>query len=147
LRAAPNNLRDTQIDELRELVHSGEVEVAFLLDGYDELRPEFLWKNLFQTNNLEQWRSDTALNKANTSNAALNYMCFPKVVVLTRAELLAGIPEYQTSFLPLELDNTDKDETNKAFQFFEEIRIAPFNYRSLHHIAPCSYLYLSTRCC
>jgi hypothetical protein len=132
LRAAPYNLRNTQIDELRDKVHSGEVEVAFLLDGYDELRPEYLWKNLFQTNNLEQWRSDKALKE----NTKINYMCFPKVVVLTRAELLAGTPEYQNSFVPLELDNTEKDEADEALQFFEEIRIAPFNDRSLHHVAP-----------
>ena len=37
LRAAPYNLRDTQIEELRELAHDGAstIEVVFILDGYD----------------------------------------------------------------------------------------------------------------
>jgi hypothetical protein len=52
---------------------------------------------------------------------------FPKVVILTRAELLAGVPEYHASFVPLELDDVDKDEVHEGLLYFDEIRIAPFN--------------------
>ena len=33
-------LREAQIDELRELARTGDVELMFLLDAYDELREE-----------------------------------------------------------------------------------------------------------
>ena len=67
LRAAPYNLRDTQIAELLALARgecSDRLEVVFVLDGYDELRPQFLWKNMFLTNNLDQYRDARALTRA-----------------------------------------------------------------------------------
>ena len=92
LRAAPYNLRDTQIAELLELAR-GEgqhrIEVVFVLDGYDELRPECLWKNLFLTNNLDQYREAPHVPKeagsepapelaSSTVNHARDF-AFPKV--------------------------------------------------------------------
>ena len=89
LRTAPYNLRDTQIAELLELAR-GEgqhrIEVVFVLDGYDELRPEFLWKNLFLTNNLDQYREAPHVPAAAGSEAEpastvtrVEHFAFPKV--------------------------------------------------------------------
>ena len=50
------NLRDVQIHSLMDKIldenDEEDVEVIFLLDSYDEMRPEFRNKNLFTTNNL-----------------------------------------------------------------------------------------------
>ena len=58
LKAPPYNLRDTQIAELLEQVQNPEepIDLVLILDGYDELRREYLFKNLYQSNNLETWR-------------------------------------------------------------------------------------------
>ena len=50
----------------------------------------------------------------------------PKMVILTRAELLASRPNYAPSFAPIEVggDSTEKNEPLKALRFFDEIRIA-----------------------
>ena len=91
LRTAPYNLRDTQIAELLELARGEgqhKIEVVFVLDGYDELRPEFLWKNLFLTNNLDQYReaphvpAGSEPEPASTVtrvDSAVEHFAFPKV--------------------------------------------------------------------
>ena len=40
-------LRDTQIDQLRDLAREGKVELLFLLDAYDELREEVRGLSIF----------------------------------------------------------------------------------------------------
>ena len=88
LRAAPYNLRDTQIAELLALARgecADRLEVVFILDGYDELRPQFLWKNLFLTNNLDQYRSAGAPKATDpepvsgSSSDGAEAFSFPKV--------------------------------------------------------------------
>ena len=89
LRTAPYNLRDTQIAELLELARGESqhrIELVFVLDGYDELRPEFLWKNLFLTNNLDQFREAPHVRAAAGSESEpattvtrVEHFAFPKV--------------------------------------------------------------------
>ncbi|KAK3240453.1 hypothetical protein CYMTET_49697, partial [Cymbomonas tetramitiformis] len=106
-------LRDTQIHELRELVQNGEVQLVFLLDGYDEMRQENLFKNLYVTNNLEQYRKRSDPERR----------CHPKVIISTRTELLDRNMKYERSFLPDEAGTQDA-VVSKAFL---ELRIAPFS--------------------
>jgi hypothetical protein len=41
-------LRDAQIHELRDAARAGTVELVFLLDAYDELKTQILFKNLYR---------------------------------------------------------------------------------------------------
>eukprot|EP01046_Picozoa_sp_COSAG06_P007120 COSAG06_NODE_343_length_17092_cov_17.908021_5_plen_2916_part_00 len=107
-----------QITELRQKVEEGQIQLIFILDGYDELRPQLLGKNLYKTNNLEKWRSKQQQDEKD--------YCRPKVVIFTRTELLTGWKGYQSAFVPLESDNEDKDEVEEAIQYLTEYRIAPF---------------------
>ena len=85
--------------------------------GTTSSRHELLWQNLYRSNNLEN------LTYGGGNGVAL---ASPKVVILTRAELLASRPNYAPSFAPIEVggDSTEKNEPLKALRFFDEIRIA-----------------------
>ena len=117
LRSPPYNMRDAQIAEFREDIQKSgpRIAVVFLFDGYDELRPEFKGRNLYQTNNLDQYRSQEAPN------------CFPKVIVCCRWEELAGWPDYQRSFVPLEMRHNNKDERHEVDPFLVEYQLASFD--------------------
>ena len=104
-----------QITEMQTMAQEQKLKATFLLDGYDELRSEFAKKNLFKTNNLEKWRS--------TQDTDFSY---PKVIIFTRTELLAGWENYTTAFAPLESDNSEKDDGDEAIKFLTEYRIAEF---------------------
>ena len=119
LANAPYNLRDTQIHELRDKIQDSEacVECVFILDGWDELRPEYMWKNLYETNNLEQYR---CLNDDESHGE------FPKMVIFGREEQLTTTNKYQQYFYPFEPENEAKDEEDGVKRFFAEIRMAPF---------------------
>ena len=91
-----------------------------------------LFKNLYVTNNLEQWRNqqrhaDGDAKAANKASATEIAACFvqPKVIITTRSELLARNPDYAHSFLALEAENKSKDEDEEAREYFDEIRIEP----------------------
>ena len=99
----------------------------FFLDAYDELPPSALWKNLWRTNNLEQFRARSVDGVDNTEGsqqraggaeeteaadirkakdnerkcdkADLSCSQFPKVLVTVRSELLSSQQDYQSSFL------------------------------------------------
>jgi len=132
-------LKKVQIDSLKDKIRDEtDFEVIFLLDGYDEMRLDFRGKNLFTTNNLEQYRSSSKAGLC-TKNESL--YCFPKVIFLSRSELFAGktktfnlkikdqdhkIPEYIKPFLPVEADNPKKDEVHEAFEFYHELKLASF---------------------
>lgn len=49
----------------------------------------------------------------------------------SRAELLAG-KQYQSSFLPLEMNHEDKDTALECQEFFREIRLASFDAEQLN---------------
>jgi energy-coupling factor transporter ATP-binding protein EcfA2 len=83
---AAKGLRDAQINELRDLAKDGSVRLVFLLDGYDEMKSENLFKNLYTANNLEQYA------KAGSGG--------PKVIISTRTELLSQNVDYARSFTP-----------------------------------------------
>ena len=116
LRAHPYNLRDTQIHEFREKIQDPEAKIVcvFLLDGIDEMKQEYRYKNFYQTNNLEMYRGDG------------DPLVYPKVVYCTRAEMLVDMPEYLHMFAPLESENEGKDELDEALEYLDEFRIAPF---------------------
>ncbi|KAK3264309.1 hypothetical protein CYMTET_26943 [Cymbomonas tetramitiformis] len=117
-------LREAQIHELRDLVEAGEVRLVLLLDAYDELKPQFQFTNLYVSNSLEQFRrQDHAQDgKASPSSSWVG----PKVIVTSRTELLMRDKQYANSFVPLEMDNEDKCDDNKAMGFFLELRIVSF---------------------
>jgi hypothetical protein len=110
-------LRQNQTDDLRTMIQDkdSKVRLVMIFDGYDELPPAILSKNLYRTNNLEQFRA------VNASDAA-----WPKVVITCRKELLSK-PQYEDAFLPIESKNEKKDEAGEAEQCFEEIRLVPYS--------------------
>jgi len=48
------------------------------------------------------------------------------VIYLSRSEIFAGKTDYQKPFLPIEADNSLKDDAHEAIAFFHELRIASF---------------------
>lgn len=108
-------LRNSQIDELREKIFAGEVEVVFILDAYDELALEALGKNLWRSNNLEQYRDQSVEKKLKKKDGATNtrfedVYAYPKVVFTCRSEYLTADKNYKRAFLPIESMNDKKDE-------------------------------------
>ncbi len=108
-------LKPNQIQDLFERVREGTVEIVFLLDSYDELRQEALWKNLYRTNSLEQFRSEQSSKS------------FPKVVITSRSELFAAKPNYLTYFYPVETqEGSKKKKDDECRPFIHEVRFVPF---------------------
>ncbi|KAK3267155.1 hypothetical protein CYMTET_24277, partial [Cymbomonas tetramitiformis] len=135
-------LREAQIHELRDLARAGEVRLIFLLDAYDELPSQCLFKNLYMSNNLEQYRAQAPATTSGTaadgdggsspeakSDASKGELgpAYPKVIITTRTELLSRNAAYEWSFAPVEMDNPGKASTSEARESFLELRIAPFN--------------------
>ena len=102
-----------------------------------ELPPTALWKNLWRTNNLEQYRGRAASNgnsesggveeskgedlvEGMTTKADLASHSYPKVLITVRSELLSSDPNYRSHFLPLESQNQDKDQDLKDFLKLKE---------------------------
>ncbi|KAK3265789.1 hypothetical protein CYMTET_25557 [Cymbomonas tetramitiformis] len=111
-------LREAQIHDLRDLARAGKVRLIFLLDAYDELPNQCLFKNLYMSNNLEQYRDQS---KGAAPSA------YPKVIITTRTELLSRDPEYARAFVPMEMDHTAGSSVKSADVAFLELRIAPFD--------------------
>eukprot|EP00854_Cymbomonas_tetramitiformis_P008479 gene8479-10073_t len=84
-----------KIHELRDLARAGEVRLIFLLDAYDELPSHCLFKNLYLSNNLEQYCTQPEDDVP---------PAYPKVIITTRTELLSRDPEYARAFVPMEMD-------------------------------------------
>ncbi|KAK3264708.1 hypothetical protein CYMTET_26569 [Cymbomonas tetramitiformis] len=135
-------LREAQIQELRDLARRGRVRLIFLLDAYDELPSQCLFKNLYMSNNLEQYRAQAPATTSGTaadgdggsspevkSDASKGELrpAYPKVIVTTRTELLSRDAEYERSFVPVEMDTPGKASVSDARKSFLELRIAPFN--------------------
>jgi hypothetical protein len=113
--------RDTQVHELRDKIREDvAMRVVFILDGYDEMRADYLFRNLYAMNNLESHRYHGADTGTNSSSV------WPKVLILCRSELLSGQDNYCESFFPLESESIDKNNPEEAAKFFDEVRIAPF---------------------
>lgn len=70
-------LNSIQIQEVLEGIKSGIYEIVFILDSYDELRNDYLFKNIWRTNSLEMFRNS-------------------KVIITCRSELFAGKDKVQT---------------------------------------------------
>ncbi|KAK3280133.1 hypothetical protein CYMTET_12016 [Cymbomonas tetramitiformis] len=111
-------LREAQIHELRNLARAGTVRLIFLLDAYDELPAQCLFKNLYMSNNLEQYRAQL------DGDATPAY---PKVIITTRTELLSRDPEYARAFVPMEMNYVSRASVEDARAAFLELRIAPFD--------------------
>ncbi|KAK3265453.1 hypothetical protein CYMTET_25863 [Cymbomonas tetramitiformis] len=117
-------LREAQIHELRDLVRDGKVRLIFLLDAYDELKPQFQFKNLYVSNSLEQYQARVGVQD-NTREAR----CNPKVIITVRTEMLANRKraEYAEAFMPMEMESNNRAEAETAARArFLELRIAPF---------------------
>ncbi|KAK3269646.1 hypothetical protein CYMTET_21921, partial [Cymbomonas tetramitiformis] len=117
-------LREAQIHELRDLVRDGKVRLIFLLDAYDELKPQFQFKNLYVSNSLEQYQARAGVQD-NTREAR----CNPKVIITVRTEMLANRKraEYAEAFMPMEMESNNRAEAETAARArFLELRIAPF---------------------
>ncbi|KAK3248636.1 hypothetical protein CYMTET_41905 [Cymbomonas tetramitiformis] len=112
-------LREAQIHELRDLARAGQVRLIFLLDAYDELPNQCLFKNLYMSNNLEQYRNQSEEGSAPPA--------YPKVIITTRTELLSRDLEYARAFVPMEMDKPARATVEDARAAFLELRIAPFD--------------------
>ena len=92
-------LRSTQIDELKEEIQKGNVELVLLLDAYDELSRAAFSKNLWQSNNLESLRDQGKQPPGQ-----------PKVLITVREEALSELKgNYLSSFAPIETREKKKD--------------------------------------
>ncbi|KAK3245165.1 hypothetical protein CYMTET_45248 [Cymbomonas tetramitiformis] len=109
-------LRDTEIDELRNLVHAGNVGLIFLLDDYEKMPKLIQFKNLYKSNRLEQYRPQQPI----PSGAAAAY---PKVIITARTEMLSRDEYYYRAFLPIEEGSSE----HHASRGFKELRITAFN--------------------
>ncbi|KAK3267724.1 hypothetical protein CYMTET_23738, partial [Cymbomonas tetramitiformis] len=128
-------LRDTQVHELRVLAQAGKVRLVFLLDAYDELKPQFLFRNLYASNNLEQYRrqqgSDNTGDAETSSSGSKEHLwrhSDPKVIITVRSELLMNRKrsEYASMFMPMEMSSSRKEAAAEAEGRFLELHIAPF---------------------
>lgn len=115
-------LRQHQTDELREKIQApdSKIEMVLILDSYDKLPVTTLFKNLYRTNNLDQFRNDASGLETTTLSQ-------PKVIFACRQELLNTNPGYATAFLPIESQSTEKGDASKALEYFQELRICDFN--------------------
>ncbi|KAK3272953.1 hypothetical protein CYMTET_18781 [Cymbomonas tetramitiformis] len=107
-----------KIHELRDLARAGEVRLIFLLDAYDELPSHCLFKNLYLSNNLEQYCTQPEDDVP---------PAYPKVIITTRTELLSRDPEYARAFVPMEMDKPARATVKSADAAFLELRIVPFD--------------------
>ncbi|KAK3281680.1 hypothetical protein CYMTET_10543, partial [Cymbomonas tetramitiformis] len=135
-------LREAQIHELRDLARAGKVALVFLLDAYDELPMQCLFKNLYMSNNLEQYRcqpgpaapaeGSSPAEPSRTQgaggepNGKGGLPLYPKVIITTRTELLSRAAEYHHAFVPMETDEPARATVEAARAAFLELRIAPF---------------------
>ncbi|KAK3264329.1 hypothetical protein CYMTET_26925 [Cymbomonas tetramitiformis] len=121
-------LREAQIHELRELAQQGKCRLLFLLDAYDELQTKHQFKNLYMTNNLEQYRDQGAESAADAPDQGAVAPSWPKVIITTRTELLARHKEdYMHAFAPIEtMGRHGRGTTEDPRELFLELRIAPF---------------------
>ena len=93
-----------------------------------------IWKNLWRTNNLEQYRGrsnggDDVEGKEqevegneDEDQAAKRWRrmsSYPKVLITVRSELLSSNKEYGRSFLPVEPHDHRKDDDRQAKKFFQ----------------------------
>ena len=97
-----------------------------------------MWKNLWRTNNLEQYRARATAQGSNgpageeetkgedpVEGGVASY-AYPKVLITVRSELLSGTPGYRSHFLPFESQNQDKNGEHKVIKYFQELRFVPF---------------------
>ena len=110
-----------------------------------ELPPAALWKNLWITNNLEQYRAhekiedkssgpdgkeegkgDEAEDAKQEPTVNTSTLRYPKVLITVRSELLSGYPGYRSHFLPVEGQNDKKDEEVEAGHYCQELRFTSF---------------------
>ena len=110
----------------------------FLQPSHSELPPTALGKNLWRTNNLEQFRArataqgsngpvgDEATKGEDPVEGGVASYAYPKVLITVRSELLSGTPGYRSHFLPFESQNQDKNAEHEVIKYFQELRFVPF---------------------
>jgi hypothetical protein len=82
-----------QIDEFRDLVEKGKLRLVIIMDSYDELKSDFIKRNLYHSNHLENWRNSDFMEQA-----------YPKVIITTRNEIFSSDDGYESWF-------TSKDDS------------------------------------
>ena len=75
------------------------------MDAYDEINQEYQFKNLYDTNDMEQW------GPFMNPNLVDSYKTFPKVIITCREEHLETYQNYQNLFYPV-ISNTSKSVYN-----------------------------------
>ena len=114
-----------------------------------------MWKNLWRTNNLEQYRArnvsqgsepggeektegESPVQGVAAMKADLASCSFPKVLITVRSELLSGVPGYRSHFLPFESQNEERNEGKKVINFFQELRFVPFGNKREKYMSQVS---------
>jgi len=115
-----------KIDQFKNFVSSGKYKIVFLLDGYDEVGPNFRYKPLYDTNDLELW-----------GNPFEN--SFPRVITTCRDDHLKAFHGYESLFYPEISDSDPKQYVAK--DYFLERQIASFKYQKNDYL---NEVYLST---
>ena len=90
---------------------AGSTELFATSDRYDELPASVIGKSLYQSNNLEQFRSH--------AERAANEYSHPKVIYTVRSELLSAEDArvrngYVPWFLPIESENAEMDDEDEV---------------------------------
>ena len=114
-----------------------------------------MWKNLWQTNNLEQYRPRAVFQgssdhdgveetKGEQANASTDITPdatsrYPKVLITVRSEQLSGHENYREHFLPFESQNEDKNEQSEVVEFFQELRFVPFGEKREQYTSQVSW--------
>jgi hypothetical protein len=118
-RAFEGALSVDQVHELGDEIRKegSKIEVVFFLDAYDELRPDFLWKNLWLSNNLDRYRSPEKSCRG------------PKVLITSRSELFSGeeSKNYLKYFCPIVKAGENKRDEAMAMSFLDELRFVGFD--------------------
>ena len=64
--------------------------LIFILDSYDEIKQEYQYKNLYDSNDLEEWGPELKDSKK----------VFPKIIITCRSEFVSTNKEYRNWFYP-----------------------------------------------
>ena len=111
--------------EFRTQAKKGDISPIFVLDGYDELRQEYIGQNLYDTNDMEEFGPDEATSQYPFSN--------PKLIILCRSELLATKRlHYFKWFCPLVSEDESQNDVVKARDHMMELQLSKFDAHETH---------------
>ena len=67
-------------------------KLLFILDSYDEIKEEFQYKNLYDSNDLDEWGP--------SSGGKFSNKLWPKIIITCRSEFTDGRTDRQKWFRP-----------------------------------------------